>query len=70
MIRAITLVALVLFAGPSSAQVPGGHELPAEGQVHGASGTAAKADIYCFAGEMGARESYSLTTAASRRTRL
>jgi len=48
MIRAITLVALVLFAGPSSAQVPGGHELPAEGQVHGASGTAAKADIYCL----------------------
>lgn len=66
MIRmALILVAAGGMAISCGAQVMGARELLATGQIQGAAGSAAKADIYYFAGEMGAKETYLLTIKGS-----
>ena len=66
MIRtALILVAACGMAISSGAQVMGARELVASGQVQGAAGSAAKADIYYFAGEMGSKETYVLAIKGS-----
>lgn len=54
-------LALAAVSVPVAAQVMGARELLSTGQVQGAAGTAAQADVFYFAGEMGAKESYTLT---------
>jgi hypothetical protein len=55
------LLALVSGAASASAQVTEAREILSTGQVQGAPGSSAKADVLYFAGEMGAKETYTLT---------